>query len=405
MTANLSVNERRVSKRFFLPSLVIAVFSAGISNSILTLFVVDIARTFFGSANPTAVGTISQLSTLNAAAEIVFAFLLSILIIRIRSKPLLIVGMSLLVISALGSYVASDLFSLQIFLALEGGGSIIASIMAFTLIGNYLPAQKKAQAISYVVSAGSIATLILILMIGLVGNFDWRYDFLLFSFPISMVGLAISAFALPSNSLKNPFSDRENLCLKSFKEILKNRSATACLVANILTVAGTQVAIFAIAFYRVVFKVTGIWTAMIYETAVIIFIISPLVSGLFVKKFGAKPIAVVCSLLAALFTMVFFFIPNLWLTVVFDMLHVGFAAMAAPAFVYLVLEQVPEFRGTMMSLNTIFNNVGNVIAPAAGGALLAFTNGIYGAAGLALGCLTIIGVAVLLFFVKDLTKT
>ena len=405
MPPTLSVHEQRVSKRFFLPSLALAVFSAGISNSILTLLVVDIARTFFGSASPVSVGTISQLSTLNASAEIVFAFLLSILIVRIRSKRLIIVGMSLLVISALGSYFAPDLFSLQIFLALEGGGSIIASIMAFTLIGNYLPAQKKAQAISYVVSAGSVATLVLILMIGLVGNFGWRYDFLLFSFPISVVGLAISAFALPSNALENPSSARENLYIKSFKEILKNRSAAACLISNILTVAGTQVAIFAIAYYRVVFKVTGIWTAMIYEIAVIIFIIAPLFSGLFVKKFGAKPVAVVCYLLAALFTMIFFFIPNLWLTVIFDMLHVWFAAMATPAFVYLILEQVPEFRGTMMSLNTIFNNVGNVIAPAAGGALLAFTNGIYGAVGVALGCLTIIGVAVLLFSVKDLTKT
>ena len=89
----------------------------------------------------------------------------------------------------------------------------------------------------------------------------------------------------------------------------------------------------------------------------------------------------------------------------FDMLHVWFAAFAAPAFVYLILEQVPKSRGTMMSMNSLFNNVGNVIAPALGGALLFFTSGIYGVVGLALGSITVAGAAVLLFFAKDPTRT
>jgi len=86
------------------------------------------------------------------------------------------------------------------------------------------------------------------------------------------------------------------------------------------------------------------------------------------------------------------------------MLHVWFAAFATPAFVYLVLEQVPSSRGTMMSLNIMFNNIGNIIAPALGGALLFLTSGIYGAVGLALGSITILGSTVLLFLAKDHTR-
>jgi predicted MFS family arabinose efflux permease len=102
--------------------------------------------------------------------------------------------------------------------------------------------------------------------------------------------------------------------------------------------------------------------------------------------------------------MTFFFIPNLWIAIVFDMLHVWFAATAGVAFVCLVLEQVPQSRGTLMSLNSVFNRIGETIAPAVGGALLVLTGGVYGAIGLALGSLTLAGIAILFFFAKDPTK-
>jgi MFS family permease len=169
-------------------------------------------------------------------------------------------------------------------------------------------------------------------------------------------------------------------------------------------VAGTQVAVFAIAFYQTQFAASRALTVGIFELAAIIYVVAPLVSGRLINKFGAKRIAIASTLLAAFFTMAFFFIPNLWIVITFDMLHVWFAATATPAFVYLILEQVPKSRGTMMSLNTIFNNIGNVIAPAVGGALLAFTSGIYGAVGLVLGSMTVVGAAVLLFLAKDTTR-
>jgi predicted MFS family arabinose efflux permease len=87
------------------------------------------------------------------------------------------------------------------------------------------------------------------------------------------------------------------------------------------------------------------------------------------------------------------------------MLHVWFAATSTPAFVYLVLEQIPKSRGTVMSLNTLFNSIGNAIATAVGGVLLVFTSEIYGAVGLALGSITIAGSAILIFLAKDTTRT
>jgi predicted MFS family arabinose efflux permease len=120
-----------------------------------------------------------------------------------------------------------------------------------------------------------------------------------------------------------------------------------------------------------------------------------------VNKFGAKRIAVAGALLTAFFTMTFFFIPNLWVCLVFDMLHVWFAGIAGTAFLCLIIDQVPKSRGTMMSLSSFFDRVGNVIAPAVGGTLLFLTDGVYGAIGLALGMMAIVGALILFFFTKD----
>jgi len=390
--------------------LAIAVFSAGTANAVLTLLAVDIAKTFFPNAQTpaqlsAAVGAVSQLSTFNAAAEIAFALLLSILAIRFRHKPLLLAGVILVFASTMGSFFAPTLLSLQFFYAIEGGGSIMVSIMALTLIGDILPANKKAKTISYIVSISALAALVLTPLTGFIADIGgWRSIFVLIALPVSAAGLALTSFILPSKPQSKPTASKENPYLSSFKQILTNRSATACLVANILTVAGTQVAVFALAFYQVQFAATRALTVGIYEIAVIIYIVAPLVSGQLVHKFGAKRIAIASTLLAAFFTMTFFFMPNLWAAITFDMLHVWFAATATPAFVYLILEQVPKSRGTMISLNTTFNNIGNVVAPAVGGALLALTSGIYGAVGLALGSLAVAGSVILLFFAKDTTR-
>ena len=96
-----------------------------------------------------------------------------------------------------------------------------------------------------------------------------------------------------------------------------------------------------------------------------------------------------------------FFVPILWLAIALDMIHVWFAAMALPASAILVLEQIPKYRGTLFFLNSLFNNVGKVLAPSIGGALLVFSSGIYGAVGVALGGMTIIGCAIILTLVKS----
>jgi MFS transporter, DHA1 family, inner membrane transport protein len=391
-----------LSKKWFLAALSTATFSTGLANAILTLFTINIAKTFYGSVTPVAVGSVTQLGTINMAAEVVGALILSILVIKFRHKRLLLIGTILIIVSSFVGYLAPDMLTLQLSFAIEGVGSIMIGVIAMTLIADSLPQGQRAKVISYLFAIGAAATLAMIPIVGILTEMGgWRFGLITLMLPISILGLILTFFVVPSKPVYRDQSIVKNTYTEGFRQIVKNKSATACLIANLLTIAGTEVAIFALAFYRIQFGASAAQSIMIYEVAVVLFILAPLVSGRLIPRYGAKRIAVISMVLAAVFTALFFFIPNFWLAFTLDMAHVWFAAMSVPAFAVLVLEQLPNYRATVFSLNNLFNNVGKVLAPLIGGTLLIISAGAYSTVGLVLGGTTLIGCVFLFLAVKD----
>ena len=391
-------------KRFLVPTLAIAYFSSSFSNILISLLAVDIAKTFFGDTSGVSMGLTSQLNTFNALATVILALALSFLAIRFKYKTLFVFGIALVFISAIGCYLAPSLFALQIFFAVEGAGSIIVWVMTTTIVGDVLPQEKKAKTISYIISIGYLAMLISIILVSTItGMAGWRSNFLFLVLPFSTLSLAIAAFIIPKNPRKEPTQGKIKY-FEGVRHIFTNKSATACLIATLLTLCQGQISIFAIAFYRIKFSMPIEWVTVIFVIGALIFVISPIISGRLVNRIGAKRLALTLTSLSALCLSIFFFIPNLYGAISLDMLHVAFGSAAIPVFIYLILEQTPNYRGTMMSLQSIFNNAGEAIGPAIGGFLLILTSGFYPSVGLAFGLMTFAGVAVLLFFIKDTTK-
>ena len=141
--------EKEPLGKFFVPSLIIVGFVTGLSVPMLSLLTIDIARTFFGNAEPATLAAVAQIGTVNSAAEVLFALLMGILAVRFRSKPLLLLGVAFMFISAVGGYFAPTLPLLQFFYALEGGGTVIIGITSSTLIGEFVPSLRKAKVVSY----------------------------------------------------------------------------------------------------------------------------------------------------------------------------------------------------------------------------------------------------------------
>src|SRR5512136_1089817 len=97
---------KQYSGKLFVPSLVSSVFAASASAPILTLLLSDIAESFFGSASSATTGISAQLSTAASIAEVAIGLLLGVLTIRFRQKSLLLVGLTFITASAIGSFVA-----------------------------------------------------------------------------------------------------------------------------------------------------------------------------------------------------------------------------------------------------------------------------------------------------------
>jgi DHA1 family inner membrane transport protein len=401
MSHESPIVEKGSPRRLLVPSMVIATAAVSVSSSILTLFLVDVASTFNVS-----VGIASQLATVNHAGEFVFSILLSVLAVRFRYKPLILAGILFALVSAIGNFFAPDFFTMQIFFVMEGIGTVLVSVMSLTLFGDVLSPKKRAKAVSYLVATLWVTALISFPWASFVANVvGWRSIFILQLLPISLVGLILAFFVVPSKPREPTEIVKKTSYIKSVKQILTNKSATACLAGTILSATGPQVGIFGVALYRKRFSLPLDFTVIFSMVFIVVYIVGSFVAGRLTNRFGAKPIAVIGKLFSGVFTMMFFLFPDLWGAFFFDFLQVCFAAIAHPAYICLVLGQVPKSRGTMMSLNRAMGSLSSTIAPAVGGALLVLTFGFYGVVGLALGGMTVAASVIIFLLAKDPTRT
>lgn len=389
--------------RLLVPAMVIGSMSVNVSISILQLFMVEISNTFHVS-----VGVASQIATVNFAGEFVSALMMGALAVRFRHKPLILAGMLLVLFSALGSFFATNLGTMEVFFALEGFGTIIFVVMSRTVIGDAFASapQRRAKAVSYLVAAGMGMALLSLPLSGFFANVaGWRSNFMLQTLPLALFGLALTLFAVPSNLSKQPAGFIEkNSVRESFRHVLKDRSATACLVSQLFAAAGTSYLIYVMAFLRGRFSASLNFTVLISMVSLVLFIFGTLVAGRLVGRFGAKPTTVSTTFAFSILMIVYFVMPNLWTTLANGFVSSWFAGVSYTSYVCLAITQTPESRGTMMSLTSVVESGGSAIGPALAGTLLALTLGFYEAVGLLFGGLFLIAAIMRLFWVEEPTS-
>jgi DHA1 family inner membrane transport protein len=388
-------------EKMLVPAMVIGAMSVSVSRTILQLFVVDIGSTFNVS-----VGVASQLATVNYAGEFISALMMGALAVRFRYKSLILAGMLLVLFSAIGGFFAPDFATMQIFLAMEGLGTVMFSVMSITLIGDVFASQKRAKAVSYLMAALMGTALISLPWSGFLADAaGWRSNFMLQTLPIALAGLALALLTVPSKLRRQVATVEKASYVESFRQVLKDKSATACLGSQILAAAGAMFSIFSVAFYRERFAASLDFTVAVAMASLAILIVGSLVAGRLANRFGARTTTVAGTLLCGVFTITFFFIPNLWGALVSNFLMSWFGSIGLTAYACLAIAQVPESRGTMMSLNSAVESVGSAIGPAVGGALLVLTTGFYGAVGLAFGGMFVVSAMIRFFWAKEPTRT
>jgi predicted MFS family arabinose efflux permease len=403
MNSGTPVGEKESPKRLFIPSLTLLIFTINLSSAVISLFLPEIAKTFLGSAEQAKIGIVSQTSAVSNAAQAILAIAMSVLAIRFRHKSLLLAGAVLVVISYVGGFLSPDLITFQIFFAIEGAGSVMVSILAITLIGDTLPFSKKARAVSWFVAGGYMVAIIgLPTLLFLANIAGWRSTLILFGLPLSVAGLILAFVGVPSKSNERKPRVDKGIYVGNFKQILLNKSSSACLIGNVFSSASV-VSLFIMTFYRQQLTLSSSLAVGLAITNGTFFLVGSLIGGRMINKFGAKTVAVTCGLTSGILTAAFFNMPNLWLTLVFNFTSVIIGAFAVPAYICLTVDQVPKSRGTMMSLHRIAGHAGQTIGTIMAGALIALFS--YQILGLGFGALMVSAAAIFFFLVKQPTGT
>ena len=89
-----------------------------------------------------------------------------------------------------------------------------------------------------------------------------------------------------------------------------------------------------------------------------------------VNRLGRKPIAVVAPIISGIAAILFTFMPIVGVSVALWVMSAFFGAIAWVGLTGLTLEQVPNFKSSMMSVNETFQALGIILGTIIGGSVL-----------------------------------
>jgi predicted MFS family arabinose efflux permease len=376
------VSER--TRTFILTSLALSTAAPLATTIVLNLLLVDIGITFGHS-----IGIVAQLETVSEIMTLLFALLIGALSVRVQSRSLLLTGLLFLSISALGCGFSSSLSVMVVFYSIKGVALSMAEPMTSTIVGEFFSLERRASAMGWILAGVKFFGIIGPPIVGFIsGLWSWRSAFLGFLFPISFSSLLVAALVLPSRS-KNP-RDTESTKKMSlgYREVFKNKSAVACLIGASLSAASSPaLGIYAASFFRQNFKVSVGDVSFLLTISSISFIIGSIVLSRFVNRFGRKLITAISVALVGVFIISYHITSNLQLSIMFFLFANMFQGLRLTSLNSLALEQIPKFRGTMMSLLTASFGVGVAVGTGVGGICLLSSG--YPGLGLTLGFLVV----------------
>jgi DHA1 family inner membrane transport protein len=274
--------------------------------------------------------------------------------------------------------------------------------MIMTLIGENLSQEKRSGAIGLIVASTPMLSTLTGLIIRRITGFGWRTAYLIYVLPIALISLILSFLGLASLRDRER-TGQEKSILDGFRKILGNRSALSCLIATSLAMAAwISVMSYGISFYREQYLVPTDWAGFIWSGLALCFTLGSLLTGRLVDLFGRKPLSLVGALIVGVSAALFTYFASFVVSIFFALLASFFAGLRHSVSNSLSLEQVPEYRGSMMSLNSGFISLGAALGSAIGG--LALTYGDYSVLGVSLGFLGMVAALIYYLFTNDITK-
>jgi predicted MFS family arabinose efflux permease len=277
--------------------------------------------------------------------------------------------------------------------------------MGFTLVSQHIAENNRSKVIGWFIAGSTFSGIIGLPIVGLISeHFGWRIAYLGYALPLAVLGLVLSFAGIPASHKRGSQVGVKGKMLDSYWAILKNRSARSCLMTTILVMTAWQAAdLYSAAFYRDRFLLTLAATSLLLMIATLFFTVSSTFSGRFIERFGRKPLAVSAIFIAGLMVASFTAVPDLYTSIASRILASVFVSLFYNAKINVMLDQVPQLRGTMMSLDQAAAGLGGAIGAALGGAVFMMYG--YWAIGPVHGLIMVLAALTFKAFVIDKGKT
>ena len=361
---------------YLLPVLCFATFVQQLPNILTGLLLIEIAETF-----STSIGVMGQMRTVASIFGLFTALLMGILSVKFSYRGLLVAGLALLAFSSLGCSLSNSYFMMIAFFGVLGAGLSICGPMVSSLVGQHMPQARRASAIGLIMGSAAFAYLVGSPSIAILsGQVSWRYSFQIFIVPLIVICLIVAYLRIPGSKRTNVRPDISGV-FDGYRAIMGQRSAAACLLAGLFSqgIWNSYLA-YSSSFIRETFLLSSFYTSISTIVGASFFILGSLSSGRLVAKIGMKRLAVYISVPSGLLILLYLNTPSFWLTLVLGYIASYSNGVLLSTTGILNLEQMPEYRGTMMSLSSAISNLGAALGTGVVGWLI--TWGGYSVSGL-----------------------
>ena len=372
--------------------------SRGITNLptvVVSILLIEIAATY-NVTPPIA----SQLNTASSLMGIIFALIMGILSVRYDHRTMLLLGLIIYALSAASGFVSGSLMILLLLYATTGVAYAIINPMINSLIGTNIPAERRTSVIGYtmgclafIYAVGSLSAAYLSKVV------DWQMALLLVVAPISIVNLVLALLFIPHTKRQASGNTSLNL-LSGYRESLRNVSVLACLIGTAIGMAVWNIyLLYSSSYMRQTFGVSASFCSEVVISFAFMYIVGCLLTGRLARRLGRKTLTVYSISLVSFLSLFAMVSSSVYMYIGIGTVVSVFAGMLVTIQASLTLDQVPQFRGTVMSLSSASVSLGSMMAAVAGGIIISFFG--YGIYAITMGVIGFIGAATFHFFAKE----
>jgi DHA1 family inner membrane transport protein len=308
---------------------------------------------------------LGQLNTIFSVVSIAVSLAMGLLTVKYETKSLLIAGITTLILGLTGAAISQNYTTMLIFYILYGTG--LGLVMPITnLLITLFPLEKRTLAMGRVYSGRSLTSIIATPIIGfLATTFGWRIGYIGFGLPLIILTGLLVLLKIPQQPKKEEKVD----LVKGFKDIYANTSAKACLLSSALVlVFFNSLMVFNGAYLRNTLGFSIESASLIMSLTFISVAVGQVSSGRIVAITGIKRATYIATFVCGGSLLAYFSL-NMTATLSIVALIIGVAAagITMTTLSSLALEQVPESRGTMMSLVSAGISFSSMLGSAIGG--------------------------------------